>query len=245
MTKKAQPKTGELVFGVHSVIELLKAKRRKLISIYTTKPTPQAWAQIEKLMPKYPVPIQYVTRDVLTNIAGTTDHQGILAWAQPFPYRKKAFDPAKEKFLVMLDGIQDSRNMGAIIRSAHCTGADGIILIKKGSAPLNASAIKSSAGLAEHMDIYLAASAQQAAFELNKAGYKMYMATFQGESAVTCTYTMPLCLVIGGEGFGISKDIMRYGTQITIPQRTSDISYNASVAAGILLFLISQKNTVI
>lgn len=240
-TKKTAQKSGELIFGPHSIIEVLQAKRRKLISIYTTKPTPSFWPQIEKLLPKYPVPINYVPRDALTNIAGTPDHQGIVAWAHPFGYRKKFFDPEKEKFLLMLDGIQDARNLGAIIRSAYCTGVQGIIITKKGSVALSAVAHKSSAGLAEHCEIYLVASASAAAQELQRAGYTMYMATFQGESAPQVAYTTPLCLVIGGEGFGISKEIIKYGTHITIPQRTPTISYNASVAAGILLFLIATQ----
>ena len=77
--------------------------------------------------------------------------------------------------------------------------------------------------------------------ELAKAGYALYLATFAGQNALSVSYKEPLCLVIGGEGFGISKEIMQKGTQITIPQRTKGISYNASVAAGILLFLISSK----
>src|SRR5579885_555248 len=245
MTKKTPQKTGELVFGAHPIIELLKAKRRKLIMIYTTKPTPQIWDQIAPLLPKYPVPIQYVTRDVLNKIAGTTDHQNIVAYAQPFVYRKKFFDSAKEPMLLMLDGIQDPRNLGAILRSAHCTGIDGIILVKKGSASINAAALKSSAGLGEHMEIYAASTASQAAQELKQAGYTLYLATFDGESALTCNYKQPLCLVIGGEGFGISKEIMNKGVHVTIPQRTQDISYNASVAAGILMFLIAAKNILV
>ena len=119
---------GELIYGIHPVIEVLKAKRRKVISIYTTRPTPKAWGKIEKLFPERGIPIQYVSRDVLTNMAKTSDHQGIIAWVQHFPFRSKAFDPAKQKFLVLLDGIQDPRNVGAILRSAYCTGADGVML---------------------------------------------------------------------------------------------------------------------
>jgi 23S rRNA (guanosine2251-2'-O)-methyltransferase len=241
MTKKIQQKTGELVFGIHPIIELLKAKKRKIITIYTTKPTPQAWSQIEPFLPKYPIQMQYVTRDVLHKVAGTTDHQSVIAFAHPFPYRKKFFDAKKESFLVMLDGLQDPRNVGAIIRSAYCTGVSGVIMIKKGAAPLTAAAIKASAGLSEHMEIYLASSAKQAAQELADAGYTLYLATFAGKEATACAYQQPLCLVIGGEGFGISKDIIRMGTAVTIAQRSPDISYNASVAAGILLFLIGKK----
>lgn len=239
---KERQKTGEFVYGIHPLLEVLKAKRRKVITIYTTKPTPKSWETIEPYLPTYPVNYQYVSRDVITKIAQTTDHQGVVALVQPFPVRKKMFDPAKQKFLVMLDGIQDARNLGAIIRSAYCTGFQGIIMTKKNTAPLNAAALKSSAGLAEHMEIFVANSAQEAVLELRKAHYQLYLATFGGQDATTLAYQQPLCLVIGGEGFGISKEILKAGTHVTIPQKTADISYNASVAAGILLFLISTKS---
>jgi 23S rRNA (guanosine2251-2'-O)-methyltransferase len=237
--KKTKEQIGELIFGIHPVIELLKAKRRKLISIYTTKPTPQSFSEIEKVWPKYPVPIQYVGREILDRMAGTTDHQGVVAWTQAFPYRKSFFDPKKHKFLVMLDGVQDPRNLGAILRSAYCTGVDGAILIKRGGAQLTGVAIKSSAGLSEHLEIYCAQSAQAAVIELKNAGYDIYLATFDGEDAVACDYKSSLCMVIGGEGYGITKAILSSGTKVTLPQKSHDISYNASVAAGILLFLVS------
>jgi len=243
MAKKVKSKeVGELLFGVNPLVELLKAKRRKLITIYMTKPEPKAWNTIKKLMPKYPVPIQYVKRDILTKMAGTTDHQGFVAWVQMFPYRKKFFSPEKQKFLVMLDSIQDPRNLGAILRSSYCTGVQGVVLTKKGSSPINAVAVKSSAGLAEHMEVFVAPSAQSAVQLLKEAGYTMYMAVFDGQDATTCEYKQPLCVVVGSEGFGVSKNILKYGTPITLAQRTPDISYNASVAAGILLFLVGTKN---
>lgn len=242
MVKKKSKKTiGELIFGIHPVVELLKAKKRKLISLYTTKPTPKGFKQIERVLPKYPVPIQYVARDVLHRMAGTTDHQGIVAWVQPFGYRKKFFDPQKEPFLVMLDGIQDPRNLGAILRSAYCTGVDGVILPKKGTAPLTAAAIKASAGLAEHLAITVVSSVQAAVQELKQAGYTLYLATFDGKNATACDYQLPLCAVIGNEEVGVSSSILQSGVHVTLPQRTTDISYNASVAAGILCFTIASK----
>jgi len=242
MIKKKDKETkGELIFGIHPVVELLKAKRRKLISLYTTKPTPQAFEDIQKVWPKYPVAIQYVAREVLDRMVGTTDHQGVVAWTQEFPFRKVFFDPKKHKFLVMIDGVQDPRNLGAILRSAYCTGVDGAIVIKRGGAQLTGVAIKSSAGLSEHLEIYAAQSAASAVADLKNAGYNIYLATFDGENAATCDYKKPLCMVIGGEGSGISKSILSSGTHVTLPQKDSDISYNASVAAGILLFLISLR----
>ncbi|MBS1986493.1 23S rRNA (guanosine(2251)-2'-O)-methyltransferase RlmB [Candidatus Dependentiae bacterium] len=240
-TSSQEKVDGELVFGVHSIVELLRAKRRKLMSIYTTKPTPRGWQQIEALLPARGVAIQYVPREKLHEIAGTTDHQGIVAWAHPFPTRKVPFDPKRQPFLIMLDAIQDPRNLGAIIRSAYCTGVSGVVLVKKNAAPLNATALKAAAGLAEHLEFFVAASTQEAAQLLTKAGYHLYIASFGGSDARSVPFTSPCCLVIGSEGPGITKGIERHGTVITLPQRTPDISYNASVAAGILLFLISSK----
>lgn len=237
--RKPKEQIGELIFGIHPTVEVLKAKRRKLISVYTTKPTPHAFTDIEKVWPKYPVPIQYVSREVLDRMAGTSDHQGVVAWTKAFPYRKIFFDPKKHKMLVMLDGIQDPRNLGAILRSAYCTGVDGVILIKKGGSQLTGIAIKSAAGLSEHLEIYCAQSAPEAVIDLKNAGYGIYLAVFDGENATTCDYQDPLCVVIGGEGYGITKSILSSGTRVTLPQKQNDISYNASVAAGILLFLIS------
>ncbi len=239
--KKAKSISGELIYGVHPIVELLKAKKRKLFILYTTQPTPKAFGQIEALLPKYPVDIKYVSRDKLTQLAGTSDHQSVVGVAAPFVYRKAPFDPQKQSFLLMLDGIQDVRNLGAILRSAYCTGVDGVIITHKGSAPLQAAAIKSSAGLAEHLHIQIVPSVQTIAKHLKDAGYHLYITNFKGENAAKITYEKPLCLVIGSEGKGVSPSIFKYGTQVTIPQRSKDISYNASVAAGIMLFLASQE----
>jgi 23S rRNA (guanosine2251-2'-O)-methyltransferase len=238
MVKKE--KVQELVFGIHPIVELLKAKRRKLYTVYTTKPTPKAWDTIAPLLGK-DIQIQYVTRDILTRLAGTTDHQGVVAWAAPLVIRRTFFDSSRSPFLIMLDEIQDPRNVGAILRSSYCTGVDGVVLTTKHSAPLNGIALKASAGLVEHLDIYQASSASAAVQELKKAGYTLYFATLEGEDATALRYQQPLCLVIGNEAVGITKSLLNYGHQIQLPQRRVDISYNASVAAGILLFIIAHQ----
>ncbi len=239
MNKKTT-KPQELIFGIHPIIELLKAKKRPLIALYTTKPVPKSWDQIEKLLPKQAT-INYVTRDALARMAGTTDHQGVVGFAGLLPIRKKFFEPSRQKFLIMIDGVQDTRNLGAILRSAYCTGVDGVIITQKNSAPLNASALKASAGLAEHLEIYESPSASAAVIELKKAGYSIYLAALGGENALQISYQEPLCIVIGNEATGISREILNSGQKVMLPQRTPDISYNASVAAGILLFLIGTS----
>lgn len=231
----------ELVYGIHPIVELLKAKRRKLLTLYTTKPEPKAWSIIKPLLTSATV-VRYVTRQALDNTAQTNEHQGFVGFAAPYQYRKKAFEKDKQQFIVMLDGIQDPRNLGAILRTAYCTGAQGVIITKRNSAPLAAPALKAAAGLAEYLEIIQAPSAKAAAQELKQAGYSLYLATVdQSKPAHSIDYKEPLCLIIGSEGAGISSDVLGMGTHITIPQRRADVSYNASVAAGILLFLIGNK----
>jgi 23S rRNA (guanosine2251-2'-O)-methyltransferase len=243
--KKKSTTQGELIYGIHPIIEVLKAKRRKIITLYTTKPTPKSWDDIAKLLPERPIPIQYVERAVLDKMVETTDHQNVVAWVQNFVFRSKPFDPVKSPFLIMLDGIQDTRNVGAILRSAYCTGVNGVLLTHKHTAPLNASAIKASAGLAEHLEISVALSGPTVLAELKQAGYAIYLATFDGKNAAHVDFPGPTVIVIGSEGEGISPTLMKLGTHITLAQRNSDISYNASVAAGILLYLVATQKKII
>lgn len=233
-----------LVYGIHPILELLKAKKRKLQTIYTTDPEPRAWPEIAKVLPPY-VQVKRVTRETLNKIAETVDHQSVVGLAAPFVIRKKFFDPKTNPFIIMLDSIQDPRNLGAILRSSYCSGISGVIITSKSSSPLNAVALKSSAGLAEHLEIYQTNSAPSIISELKKAGYNIYLAALNGKDATTIEYELPLCLVIGNEATGISRNILDQGQKVTLPQVKSDISYNASVAAGILLFHIAQQKKLI
>lgn len=235
-------KSVEIVFGIHPVIELLRAKKRKITHIYTTQPVPKQWNAIQALLPNYPVEIKHVSRDALSKLAGGTDHQGVVAYAQPFIFHGKPFEGQKYPSLIVLDGIQDIRNLGAIIRSASCTNTSGVLITQKQSAPLNAVALKASAGLAEHIPIRLVPSAEIAAQELKEGGYTIYCGLFGGADVRTVTFKSPYALVIGSEGVGVSAPFKKVGTAITLPQRAPDISYNASVAAGILLFISATQS---
>lgn len=240
--KKRTVQAGELIFGVHAIVEMLKAKRRKVYEMYTLKQEPKAWKHIASLLPKYKIPVHHLTRDHISQKVGTTDHQGVAALVSAFPFRKKFFDAEKEPFLMLLDGIQDVRNMGAILRSAYCTGVNGVIITKKHGAPLTGAAVKASAGLAERMEILEVGSAAEVLVQLKKAGYTLYVTALQGaQDATKVTYKSPLCVVIGSEEMGVSPEALKAGIVVKIPQKTNDISYNASVAAGIMLFIISYQ----
>lgn len=238
-TKKNNVQQKSVLYGAHAIIEMLKAKKRRLLSLYTRKPFPKAWNRISQYLPASIPNTQYVDKNVLDGIAQSPEHMGVVALVTPFRTRSKPFSPEHHPFILLLDGIQDVRNLGAILRSAYCTGVSGVVIAQNKSAPLCAAVFKASAGLAEHLEIYYAPSVVHAATALRKAGYTMYMAVIDGDDVTKTKFASPTCLVIGNEAVGISKDVCRLGTKITIPQRVPDVSYNASVAAGILLFHVS------
>jgi len=229
---------GSIVYGIHPIIELLKAKRRKIIKIYTSRPEPKQWPAIQKLLPAH-IKVEYVDRARLGYLAETTEHQGVVALVASFLFQKQFFNPDKAPRLLLLDSIQDPRNVGALLRSAYCTNMSGVIMVEKGSSGLTPTVLKASAGLAEHLAIYQASSIQAALTEIKKAGYQLYLATVtKGKRVDEITFNQPLCLVIGSEEKGISSTMIEHGIRISIPERAGASSYNASVAGGILMFMI-------
>lgn len=241
MKKKQPVKYTNIIYGVHPIIELLQSKRIKIGAIYTLKNPIKAWAGISKLIPSH-IQVSLVTRETIDNVAGTKDHQGVLAFVGDFPFSQAMFTPDKQKFVVILDEIQDVRNLGAILRSAYCTGVDGVVLVRANAATLTPAAFKASAGLAMHLPIHLAPSIKGAVNDLKKAGYNIYCATLGGtESVANFQFKDPAVLIIGNEEVGISNDVAKMGTKILLPQRRPDISYNASVAAGILMYSIGLQ----
>ena len=241
MKKKQPVKYTNIIYGVHPIIELLQSKRLKIGAIYTLKNPIKSWSTISKLIPAH-VQVSLVTRETMDNVTGSKDHQGVLAFVGDFPFSQSMFTPDKQKFVVILDEIQDVRNLGAILRSAYCTGVDGVVLVRANAATLTPAAFKASAGLALHLPIHLAASIKSAITELKKSGYHIYCATLGGtESVANFTFQEPAVLIIGNEETGISNDVAKMGTRILLPQRRPDISYNASVAAGILMYSIGLQ----
>lgn len=230
----------DVIYGFHPILEFIKARKRKLLKLYTTRPEPNNWSSLKKLVPAH-VPIEYAPRTILTRIAGTDEHQGLVACVSPFGYRSLFFKPESAPLVLMLDGIQDPRNLGALLRSAYCVGIFGVIITTKHSSPLTATAYKASAGLAEHAQIWRASSAAQAITELKKAGYSLYVGGFGGTSLEESHFKFPACIIIGAEGAGASAHILKAAHIVSLTQQRPDISYNASVAGGILMYSIAHQ----
>ena len=189
------------------------------------------------------VPVQEVDRARLDAI--TTNHQGMLAFASAYQYHtvEEMLALAKERgeapFLVILDGITDPHNLGAIIRTAECAGAHGVIVQERRAVGLTPAAVKASAGAIEHIMVARVVNLVATLEELKKQNIWVYAADMEGEDYTSIDFKGGVALVIGSEGEGVSRLVLeKSDKRVSLPIRGKLDSLNASVAAGILLYAV-------
>ncbi|MCM1524377.1 MAG: 23S rRNA (guanosine(2251)-2'-O)-methyltransferase RlmB [Ruminococcus sp.] len=187
--------------------------------------------------------IKNVNDRKLTQMCGGGSHQGIIASGACTEYvtvadilnisKKKGTPP----FIIVCDEIEDPHNMGAIIRTAEAAGADGIIIPKRRSASLNATVYKTSAGAASWLPAARVANLASALDELKKNGVWIYGTDASGTSYTEISFTGAAAIVIGSEGFGMSRIIKeKCDFLVSLPMNGKITSLNASVAAGIFMY---------
>jgi 23S rRNA (guanosine2251-2'-O)-methyltransferase len=189
------------------------------------------------------IPVSQVPVEKLNNLT-KAQHQGVVAWTSLLQYTELqdainyVVDQGQVPLFVLLDGLTDVRNVGAIARSAVCCGAQGIILPTSSSASLTEEAIKTSAGALRKILLCRIPSVQQAIDVLRLNGIAVLGTQMQGSVPVFETdMTIPSCIVMGAEDTGISKDVIRRAdTLIRIPMATAFDSLNVSVATGMILY---------
>ncbi|MBQ7277732.1 MAG: 23S rRNA (guanosine(2251)-2'-O)-methyltransferase RlmB [Clostridia bacterium] len=247
--EKAPDELPFLVFGRNAVKEAIKAGRSIDKILVQTEPD-GSLREILALAREARIIVHEVNRKKLDEIClpfghggKTANHQGIAAYTAGVEYCEVSdiLALAKERneapFVVVLDGVEDPHNLGAIIRSADCAGAHGVILGKHRSAPVTAAAVKASAGAAEYVPIARVTNITAALEELKQAGLWVAGADMAGESAYKKDLTGAFALVIGNEGEGLSRLVkQKCDFLVSIPMGGHVDSLNAGVAAGILLF---------
>lgn len=143
----------------------------------------------------------------------------------------------KKGFVLLLDGIEDPHNLGAILRTAECSGADLVVIPKRRSAQVNETVYKVSAGAAEYVEVARVSNLVNAMEELKRFGYWIYGADMEGESYYSVKLERPIALVIGNEGKGISRLVKEHcDVIVSIPLMGKISSLNASNAAAILMY---------
>ena len=190
--------------------------------------------------------ITFVPRERLDQLAQSRNHQGVLAQAAAYDYvqvedmLKKARDQGEPPFLILLDGIEDPHNLGAIIRTANLAGAHGVIIPKRRAAGLTATVAKASAGALNYTPV-AKVSSLKAAME-QKEGLWFVCADMDGEMMYRLDLKGPIGLVIGSEGEGVGR-LVKETCDMTaaIPMKGDIDSLNASVAAGVLAYEIVRQ----
>ncbi len=210
-------------------------------------------AEIRRMASEAGLQIQYVPEKKLNQLARGLNHQGVVAIATPISYAEihemlERIAPtlddvaARKPRLLVLDGIQDPYNFGAILRSAVASGTAGVIVPERNMAPLNAAALKASAGTAARIPIARVTNVADVLYQLKERGYWAVGASADGETSVReMDWNRPIVLVIGSEGAGIRRRVLEScDYRISIPMADAAESLNASVAAGILLFAAAR-----
>lgn len=238
----------DIIVGRNPVSEALRGGR-KIDRILVSKGEKNgAVVGILAKAKKKNIPIKEVDPRKLDYTSGHANHQGIIAFAAVKEYASvdDIFELAESRgekpFIVVLDEIEDPHNLGAIIRTAECTGVHGIIIPKRRSVGLSFAVSKASAGAVEYVPVARVTNISNTIEELKKRGVWVYGADMNGENYTDCDFSGATALVIGNEGKGISRLVReKCDAIVSLPMKGKIKSLNASVAAGVLMYAVAAK----
>ncbi len=233
----------ELIFGIRAVIEAVEAgKEIDKILIKKDIQSELSKELFDGLKGKF-IPVQRVPVEKLNRITGK-NHQGVIAYIASVTYQTVddlipfLYEQGKNPFFVMLDGITDVRNFGAIARTCECAGVDGIIIPVKGSVSVNADAVKTSAGALHTIPVCREHNLNGTLKYLKSNGFRILAASEKAKENYTkADYTGPICVVMGAEDTGVSPENLALCDEwLRIPIVGKIESLNVSVAAGVLIY---------
>jgi 23S rRNA (guanosine2251-2'-O)-methyltransferase len=224
--------------GVHPVREALRAGRpleKVLIAKGASGPRIQ---EIVDLCRRRLIPVRFEPRDSLDRAAKGTAHQGVIAFGAAHEYAELDTVLPGANLVVVLDGIEDPHNLGAIIRTANAAGASAIVVPERRSAPLTETVERSAAGALEYLPVARVTNISRCLETLKTAGFWIYGLDERGKDPYDAvTFSTPTAIVLGAEGRGLHEHVKRHcDFLVRIPMSGVVSSLNVSVAAGIVLF---------
>ncbi|MBI2373749.1 MAG: 23S rRNA (guanosine(2251)-2'-O)-methyltransferase RlmB [Deltaproteobacteria bacterium] len=239
-----EPPGARVVIGLEPVREALAAGR-SFEALWIARGHDASTREVLALARGKSIRVLDVPKEALERRAGTSKTQGILGLVREgLPdYRSleeillAADDLGEEPLVVVLDGVEDPHNLGAIIRSAYALGAHGVVIPKNRAAGLTPAVVKVSAGAAEHLAVVRVTNVKNAISDLRDAGLVATAATLDGAPLPEVKLGGPRVLVLGGEGAGVRPSVAQAcDERVTIPMARSFDSLNVSVAAGVMLY---------
>ncbi len=225
-----------ILSGIHPVAEALRAQHpleRLLIAQGAGGPRLQ---EIIDLARRASVPVRFEPRSALDRLAGSSAHQGVVAMTVARKYAE--LDEIPSSMLVVLDGVEDPHNLGAIIRTAHAAGAGAVVIPERRAAGITDVVGKAAAGALEHLPVVRVGNINRALEDLKRRGHWIYGLDERGtEDYDRVEYASPCVFVMGGEGKGLHEQVRKHcDVLVRIPLVGKISSLNVSVATGIVLF---------
>ena len=233
----------QFLYGIHPVMEAVKAGRKFDKVLLKQGMEGQQFRELYGLLAENDIPYQFVPLDRL-NRAVRGAHQGVVAYISQIDYVEledmvnTALSVSEAPILVILDGVSDVRNLGAISRTLECVGGQGIIVPAKGGAAINAEAVKASAGALMRIDTCKVPNLRYAAYYLKQSGFKIVAATEKVDNYIyDIDLTGPIAIVMGSEGKGISQTMLDLAdAKAAIPMAGEIGSLNVSIASAVVLY---------
>ena len=231
------------IFGIRAVIEAIKSGEN-IDKIFLQKGLRgELFTELEQLLKKERLNSSYVPIEKLNRLT-KKNHQGAVAQIAPITFHDiedlvmNVIESGKTPLFLLLDQLSDVRNFGAIVRTAECTGVSGIIIQKKGGAPVNGDAIKTSAGALFKMPICKVDHIKDAVFYMQASGIKVIAATEKTDNTIyDVSFKEPCAIIMGSEGKGINPSVLKVADDKAMLPLLGEIeSLNVSVACGAFLY---------
>jgi len=238
-----RPPEKEMIFGVRAVIEAIDAGKALDKVLIRRDMSSAIGRELLLKLDGTATPVQKVPMERLNQFTDK-NHQGVIAFLSPIEFTpldslvQSVYDRGEVPLLVLLDGVTDVRNFGAITRTCVCAGVHALIIGTRGSAAINGDAVKASAGALHHLPICKVENIQNALRYLQESGLRIIAATEHTERNYTeVDMTVPTCIVMGSEERGIYEENLKLCTdQVRLPMTGIIESLNVSVAAGIFIY---------
>ena len=229
----------EIIYGSRPVVEALESGRRKVFEIFDAVGD----QEVAKAASTRGVEPKRVSRERVDELAGGGIHQGVVARVESYPY--SGLDEilaSPEPLILVLDGVTDPRNLGAVLRAADGAGASGVVVPKDRAAGVTAAAVKASAGASEHVRLARETNLRRAIERMKEAGLWVYAAEVGGTPYTQLDLAGPVALVFGSEGRGVRR-LVREACDgaVSIPMFGNVGSLNVSVAAAVLLYEVRRR----
>lgn len=242
-------KEKDMIFGIRAVIEAAEAGKEIDRVLVKRELQGDLYKELTTVLSAYDIPIQKVPLERINRVT-RKNHQGVVAFLSAITYEKIEdiipflYEQGKEPFIVVLDGLTDVRNFGAIARTCEVAGVDAIVIPARGSVTVNADAVKTSAGALMKIPVCKENDLTQAIQFMKNSGVKIVSATEHAAQFYTeVDYVGPVAVIMGAEDTGVSLENIRISDNLVkIPQFGTIESLNVSVAAGVLIYeVVRQK----